>query len=503
MRDLSLNASSTHSFEQFMLQPKRLFYVLCFVHLILWTLAPALWQKNGALDVLEAIAWGGQWQFGYDRDPFLIAWISQIASWFSGHSLWSIYFVSQLCILTSFWAMWRLAREVQLSPIHAFMSVLFLEGIFYYHFTTPEFNDNVLQIPFWALTARYFYSALCHQRIKDWALTGLFVALAMLSKYFAVMLVVPMALLVLLTIEGRASFRQPGIYLGAVISLLVFLPNLLWQIEHHWQYIHYALDRSDVSASIWNHVKEPAVFFFAQLLAVSPALVLLIWAGRAMIRPIKGQRFAQRYLMTMALGPLLTVVVYALITGTHIRSMWGTPLFSVLGVFMVFITRPDPARLPRVLGSFVTYFFMAWIGYVVLVTASPYIYGYAKNEFYPSQQVANEVTQLWRQYQPGPIPYVLGTRRLTSRVSVYSPDHPTPYFDLNSATSPWIQEQDIRLKGGMVIWEVSEWGGDVPAHIRQRFETVQKLTELVLPWQTQAPGISPITVGIAILPPKS
>ena len=42
-------------------------------------------------------------------------------------------------------------NDVKLS----FISVLLLEGIYFYNFTSPEFNVNVAQLPFWSITA-YF-----------------------------------------------------------------------------------------------------------------------------------------------------------------------------------------------------------------------------------------------------------------------------------------------------------------------------------------------------------
>ena len=35
-----------------------------------------------------------------------------------------------------------------------------LSGIFFYNFTTPEFNVNISQLPFWALCVYYFLKVL-------------------------------------------------------------------------------------------------------------------------------------------------------------------------------------------------------------------------------------------------------------------------------------------------------------------------------------------------------
>ena len=42
--------------------------------------------------------------------------------------------------------------------IHYFSFIL--SGIYFYNFTTPEFNVNVSQLPFWALTVYFFWKGI-------------------------------------------------------------------------------------------------------------------------------------------------------------------------------------------------------------------------------------------------------------------------------------------------------------------------------------------------------
>jgi len=382
------------------------------------------------------------------------------------------------------------------------MAVLFLEGVFYYHFTTPEFNDNVLQIPLWALTAYCYYLAVSNQRLRDWMGAGLFLGLALLAKYFAVMLFIPMAVLLFATEPGRRSFKKPGFYLGLSVASLVFLPNLLWQISHNWQYIHYAMDRAVVVPSWFNHVRYPLKFLLSQLLALSPALILLLWGANARFTHTPKDRFTTHYLMIMSLGPFLTVLMYSAVTGTQVRSMWGTPLFSLIGVLLVYLSQPDVKTLPRLLMCYATYFVIALFSYVLMVTVSPYFLGYAKNEFYPSQAIALETTRLWHQHTQQPLAFVLGSRRLTARVAVYSADHPTPYFDLNPATSPWVDEARLSQQGAMILWDVHKWGPDLPKNIKSRYPHARKLQAHPFAWQTGAAHLRPVVIGMAFLPPK-
>ena len=64
---------------------------------------------------------------------------------------------------------------------YSLISVLLLEGIYFYNFTTPEFNVNVCQLPFWALTIYYCWQSIKKDDVKSWILFGLFAALFLAS----------------------------------------------------------------------------------------------------------------------------------------------------------------------------------------------------------------------------------------------------------------------------------------------------------------------------------
>ena len=72
------------------------------------------------------------------------------------------------------------------------MSVLLLEGIYFYNFTTPEFNVNVCQLPFWALSVLYAWKGFKYNKNIDWLLFGIFAAIGILSKYLFIYLLIAM-----------------------------------------------------------------------------------------------------------------------------------------------------------------------------------------------------------------------------------------------------------------------------------------------------------------------
>ena len=154
-----------------------------FAHLIVWTLIPSILNTNLPLDTIEALAWGSNLDWGYNKHPPLSAFAVEIFYQIFGNQDWAYYFLSQLFVVSAFFVIFKFSEDFLKNPVHGLISVLLLEGIYFYNFTTPEFNVNVCQLPFWALTVLYCWRGFKENKNNDWLLFGLFAALGILSKY--------------------------------------------------------------------------------------------------------------------------------------------------------------------------------------------------------------------------------------------------------------------------------------------------------------------------------
>ena len=166
-------------------QIKNLFYIFLAIHLILWTLIPSLTNNNLPLDTIEALAWGSNLDWGFNKHPPMSAFIVEIFYNIFGSNDWAYYLLSQIFIIFSFFVVFQFSKEVLNNEILALISVLLLEGIYFYNFTTPEFNVNVCQIPFWVLTVYYSWKVFNRKipKLKDCIIVGIFAVGGFLSKY--------------------------------------------------------------------------------------------------------------------------------------------------------------------------------------------------------------------------------------------------------------------------------------------------------------------------------
>ena len=128
-----------------------LFYLFLITHLFVWTLIPSITNNNLPLDTIEALAWGSNLDWGYNKHPPVSAFFVEFFYFLFGSNDIAYYFLSQIFVILAFYIVWVFSNEFFQNKTLSFFSVLILEGIYFYNFTTPEFNVNVCQLPFWSL----------------------------------------------------------------------------------------------------------------------------------------------------------------------------------------------------------------------------------------------------------------------------------------------------------------------------------------------------------------
>ena len=463
-----------------------------------WTLIPSLVNPNLPLDVIEGLAWGHAWQWGYDKHPPLSPWLVELAYVLAPGQGWTVYLLSALCVTLAFWAVWRLARDF-VEPTAAAVAVLLLEGIYYHNFTSPEFNANVILLPCWALSVLCLWRALTRGSLAAWALFGLFGALGLLGKYFTAFLIVPLGLFLLIDRESRAAWRTPGPYLAMAVALAVLGPHLAWMLAHDFQTVTYALRRSGaLSDSILvRHIAYPSKFLLAQAVALLPMLGLLLILGRPGRHDVV--RRQRDFLIAAGIVPLVLVVLVSAVFGLRLRSMWGTPLFLFAGLMAVAWFGPATMNLRRFAVVLSGLLVLAPVLYAALALAQPHVTGKGKRTHFPGAALARDVDAAWLAKFPGPLPVVIGSEWLAGNVGAYSLARPLVYIQGDPARAPWLDDPRVRDLGAAVVWAADE-GFNPPQSLGKRFVCLEPQRPIALSWQTGA-SLPPLEFGLALIAP--
>jgi 4-amino-4-deoxy-L-arabinose transferase-like glycosyltransferase len=369
-----------------MSENKKLFIFLS-THLIIWTLIPAISNHNLPLDTIEALAWGSNLDWGFNKHPPMSAFAVEVFYQIFGSLDWAYYLLSQIFVVSSFYIIYIFAKDFLKNKNHAIISILLLESIFFYNFTTPEFNVNVCQLPFWALSIHYAWKCAENEKLKDYALLGLFVGLGILSKYLFVYLVISLGMFFI-----YIFFKEKNIRTGSIVSVTILLavlaPHLMWLVENDYIAVVYGLKRTGNTIGALNNVINPLIFLTKQI----GILALFFLMLGLLVKKLKNKiNFRDRkliFLIFVTIVPIVLMFLTSLVMGAKIRTMWMTPFYLSSGVLAVYIFK-NTIDLKK-LRSF--YFLF---GFVFLISPTIYLYISLsqdnKRTDYPGKAIAKEI----------------------------------------------------------------------------------------------------------------
>ena len=256
-----------------------IFFIFALSHLIIWVFVPSLTNKNLPLDTIEALAWGSNLDWGFNKHPPMSAFFSEVFFQIFGSQDWVFYLLSQIFVLIAFYYVFKLSNEILQNIKLGLISVLLLESIYFYNFTTPEFNVNVCQLPFWSLLVYYSWKIYETKEIKfvDCFLIGLFAALGFLSKYLFIYILLSVDLLFIWLIFIKKIKKFDFKYLISVeVFIVLLVPHLIWLFENDFITILYGLQRTGLeSSNILDHFKFPLIFLAKQIGLLIPFLILI------------------------------------------------------------------------------------------------------------------------------------------------------------------------------------------------------------------------------------
>ncbi len=343
----------------------RLFYYFLLTHLVIWTLVPSITNHNLPLDTIEALAWGSNLDWGFNKHPPLSALAVKIFYQIFGSQDWVYYLLSQLFVIIAFYYVFKLSKEILNTEKHALLSVLLLEGIYFYNFTTPEFNVNVCMLPFWAMTAYYAYKCLKDHLTKDYIILGIVAALGFLSKYLFIYLLIGIKIFYIFYIRKnnfKINYIVPGI-----IFLLILTPHLIWLTENNYITIAYGLKRTGEIKSYLDHIILPLTFLGKQAGILIPFFILLFILTKTIKTNFSFKDQNLLYILSITILPILLIFLTSAIIGAKIRTMWMTPFYLYIGTLFIYLFQNHINLNQLKVFNYV---------FIFLFLLSPLLYGY-------------------------------------------------------------------------------------------------------------------------------
>ena len=404
---------------------QKLFYIFITTHLILWTLVPTLTNNNLPLDTIEALAWGNNFDWGFNKHPPASAFFSEVFYQIFGSHDGAYYLLSQIFVVIAFIVVFKFAGELFKNKSLSLISVLLLEGIYFYNFTTPEFNVNVCQLPFWALCVYYSWKLFDKQQItfKDCFWLGVFAAIGFLSKYLFIYLLIAIDLLFFYIIFIKKYKKFNFKYLVSLeVFIVLLVPHLIWLTNNDYITITYGLARAGLEgSSLLDHITYPLIFLIKQIGILIPFFIMSFFLIKKLKFKITLKDKKLLFLIFINLVPIGLMFLTSLLTGSKIKTMWMTPFYLFFGVLIVYIFQAQ-INLKKLNGFL--------LSFLVLFTISLFSYAYIsisktdKRTDYRGKEIAIKTQYAWSQDHKESINVVLGDEWNAGNLSYHLKSRP-------------------------------------------------------------------------------
>jgi hypothetical protein len=316
-------------------------------------------------------------------------------------------------------------------------------------------------------------------------------------------------LFTLATGRGRAALATLDPWFAALVTLIVLAPHLVWLQRHGWL-VDAELPPLDTMQTVQRAALAWLRLAGALVVAHAGLVVLIVLAGGwpnsaqpapVLVRaPLDG--FARGFVYTMTVLPvLLGTLVAALLGRTSVIEDAGLLLVPAGLAIVVLGGDRIPVHRQRILAY-------AWFGLLLVppvavaaaMVFTPWL-GIDLRTSHPAASMARYFGETFERRTGRPLPIVAGDPRLAALIAAGAPSRPSLLLDAQPYRTPWASADEIRRKGGIVVWPTTGTAGAPPPEIRARYPQLQP--ELPRAFERPVQGrLPPLRVGWGVIRPE-
>ena len=276
-----------------------------------------LFFNHRNLDVEEAQywTWSQHLALGYHSKPPMISWAIYFCTLIFGNSEWAIRILSPITYFLSALCLYSCGKKLYHQAIGFWsgVTVLFLPGVTY---SATIISTDPLLILFWSL-ALYAFASACHsRRIPWWILCGAAVGLGLLSKYTMLAFFLSAGLFFICSTETSSPLKKPGPYIALIIAILVFLPNAIWNTQHHNAALAHVVQHNIHVQGVELHWRNLGFFLVSQAGILGPVLLVFLLVALLRWRRLQWHE-SSRLLICFTLPILLLICGEALLSRAY------------------------------------------------------------------------------------------------------------------------------------------------------------------------------------------
>jgi Dolichyl-phosphate-mannose-protein mannosyltransferase len=270
-------------------------------------------------DALYYLACAEHLDWGYVDQPPLIVLIAWIGRHTIGTSLPALMFWPALAGAARIVLTAAFARELGAKKFGTSFAAVLAATPGLWYAIDHQFAMNALESLFWTGCA-YAILRMIHTGDPRWWLAfGAISGLGLENKYSMAVFAFALLLGLLLTPQRRLLFSL-WLFAAGAVALLIFLPNLIWNIQHHWPFLELM---RNIRASGRDVVLSPGQFVWQQFLIMNPnsgiywiiGVVFYFFARTARAYRVFGWAFA---------------ITFAFFLLAHGKNYYSAPMYTIV-----------------------------------------------------------------------------------------------------------------------------------------------------------------------------
>jgi len=270
-------------------------------------------------DGLYYLACSEHLAFGYVDQPPLIAMLGWIARHTLGTSLPALLFWPALAgalriILTA-----AFARELGAGRFGTVLAAALAATPGVWWVIDHQFAMNSLEPLLWGGLAFVVLRLINTANPKLWLVFGAIAGVGLLNKYSIVIFAAALIAGLLLTRQRRLLFT-PWVIIGGATALLIFSPNLIWNIQHHWPFLELM---RNIRATGKDVILSPGMYLVQQVLMLNPASFPFWFGGLLFYFFSRDDKSYRNFGWTF----VITILIFMI---THGKDYYSAPAYVIL-----------------------------------------------------------------------------------------------------------------------------------------------------------------------------
>lgn len=288
-----------------------------------------LYSSSIHLQPDEAQYWG--WSlaldFGYYSKPPMIAWIIYITTSLCGDGESCIRLGSPLLHGATSFIIFLIAQKLFDTRTGFWASIVYLTfpGV---SFSSSMITTDVALLFFWALALYFFIIAIEKNCLRDWLFAGVAAGFGLLSKY-SMVIFLPCAVIFLLQSKKRKVLFSIKFLVSLILAFLVFVPNLLWNLEHKFVSFTHTAEISQLNRK-WFQFGNFLEFIGLQVAIIGPIFFITL------IALLLKKKYSEEEKLLFSFSIPFLAMMMGLSLVSRAFGNWAAPAYITISIWVTY-----------------------------------------------------------------------------------------------------------------------------------------------------------------------